>query len=152
MCRQAQDRIKFGKRPTVYSINDGQACADHDRSVGEGVGPQEYTLIKLEVIKPYPAHLAALHGYEHVYLVAATLRPETMYGQTNCFLLPEGEYGAFEMKDGTVFVCSERSMLNMSYQVRRNDLCVCPSFVSSTAWVWDDGCVLVVFGRAVLDA
>jgi leucyl-tRNA synthetase len=114
---QAQDRIKFGKRPTVYSISDGQACADHDRSTGEGVGPQEYTLIKLEVVQPLPPVLAALSKYEHVFLVAATLRPETMYGQTNCFLLPDGVYGAFEMKDGSVFVCSERSVLNMSYQV-----------------------------------
>ena len=29
-------------------------------------------------------------GDGEVYLVAATLRPETMYGQTNCFVLPEG--------------------------------------------------------------
>lgn len=78
--RQAQDKIKFGKRPTVYSISDGQACSDHDRSCGEGVGPQEYTLIKLEVVRPLPAHLAsALDAYPHIYLVAATLRPETMY-------------------------------------------------------------------------
>lgn len=77
---QAQDKIKFGKRPTVYSISDGQACADHDRSCGEGVGPQEYTLIKLEVVRPLPPHLAAtLDAYPHIYLVAATLRPETMY-------------------------------------------------------------------------
>lgn len=48
--------------------------------------------------------------------MAATLRPETMYGQTNCFLLPEGEYGCFEAKDGEVFLCSERSALNMAYQ------------------------------------
>ena len=38
--------------------------------------------------------------------------------QTNCFLLPEGEYGAFECSpDGSeVFICSERSARNMSYQ------------------------------------
>ena len=29
-----------------------------------------------------------------VFLTAATLRPETMYGQTNCFVLPEGDYGS----------------------------------------------------------
>lgn len=33
----------------VYSALDGQPCADHDRSTGEGVGPQDYTLVKLEV-------------------------------------------------------------------------------------------------------
>lgn len=39
-----------------------------------------------------------------------------MYGQTNCWVLPNGDYGAFEMKDGSVFICSERSAKNMSYQ------------------------------------
>ena len=47
------------------------------------MGPQEYTLIKLEVIAPFPEDLSALAG-RAVFLVAATLRPETMYGQTNC--------------------------------------------------------------------
>ena len=49
-------------------------------------------------------------------MVAATLRPETMYGQTNCFVLPEGNYGVFEMIDDEYFICSERSVKNMSYQ------------------------------------
>lgn len=39
-----------------------------------------------------------------------------MYGQTNCYLLPEGDYGAFEMKNGEVYICSDRSARNMSYQ------------------------------------
>jgi hypothetical protein len=37
--------------------------------------------------------LSALEGQGKVYLMAATLRPETMYGQTNCWALPEGQYG-----------------------------------------------------------
>ena len=28
-------KIKFGKRYTIYSPKDGQACLDHDRSSGE---------------------------------------------------------------------------------------------------------------------
>lgn len=51
-----------------------------------------------------------------VFLVAATLRPETMYGQTSCFLLPSGDYVAVEMKNDEVFICSERSAQNMAYQ------------------------------------
>jgi leucyl-tRNA synthetase len=108
-------KVYFGKRYTIYSIRDGQPCADHDRLSGEGVGPQEYTLIKIEVIAPFNGPLHPLEG-KRVFLVAATLRPETMYGQTNCFILPEGDYGAFEMKGGEVFVCTERSMKNMAYQ------------------------------------
>jgi leucyl-tRNA synthetase len=50
--------------------------------------------------------------------MAATLRPETMYGQTNCWALPEGQYGAFRGLDGEVYIMTERSALNLSYQVR----------------------------------
>lgn len=110
-----KEKIKYGKRFTVYSIRDGGPCADHDRQTGEGVDPQEYTLIKIQVLPPFKGPLSALEG-KQVYLVAATLRPETMYGQTNCFVLPDGLYGAFEMKNDEVFVCSERSMKNMAYQ------------------------------------
>jgi leucyl-tRNA synthetase len=121
-----RDKIGFGKRPTIFSPLDGQACADHDRASGEGVGPQEYTLIKIRLQAVPPTHRSAaalqplaalLAAGRPVFFVAATLRPETMYGQTNCFLLPEGEYGAFETSaGGEVFICSERSAKNMSYQ------------------------------------
>ena len=111
---KAKNKIKFGKRPTIFSTVEKQPCADHDRSEGEGVGPQEYTLIKMKVLE-YPGKLEALKG-KNVYLAAATLRPETMYGQTNCFVLPSGKYGCFEMQDGEVFVISERSARMMAYQ------------------------------------
>ena len=125
---RARDKIGFGKRPTIFSPIDGQACADHDRASGEGVQAQEYTLIKLRV-QEVPAahrHAAALEPLTRllasgraVYLVAATLRPETMYGQTNVFVLPDGVYGAFAVAPGPtgdVFICSERSARNLSYQ------------------------------------
>ena len=83
-----REKVKFGKRYTVFSPRDGQPCMDHDRSSGEGVGPQEYTLVKMAVREPYPEALKAVSGSK-VYLVAATLRPETMYGQTNCWVQPE---------------------------------------------------------------
>lgn len=46
-----KDKVKFGKRYTIYSELDKQPCADHDRSKGEGVGHQEYTLIKLRLLE-----------------------------------------------------------------------------------------------------
>jgi len=112
------DKIAFGKRPTVYSETDKQACMDHDRSEGEGVGPQEYTGIKMKVLDPRPAVLADIPADKNIFLVAATLRPETMCGQTNCWILPEGNYGCFDVgnKDGDVFVCSARAARNMSFQ------------------------------------
>ncbi|CAM9809650.1 unnamed protein product, partial [Heterosigma akashiwo] len=41
-----------------------------------------------------------------------------MYGQTNCFVLPEGDYGAYEMANGAwdVFVMSARAARGMAYQ------------------------------------
>jgi len=106
-----------GKRQSIFSVATGQPCADHDRAEGEGVNPQEYTLIKLKVKEVPEAWAGALGpGDAGVFLVAATLRPETMYGQTNCFVLPEGEYGFFRMGNGEVFVCSERAALNLCYQ------------------------------------
>lgn len=52
-----RNKIEFGKRYTIYSPKDGQPCMDHDRASGEGVGPQEYTLIKMKVMTPYPKKL-----------------------------------------------------------------------------------------------
>lgn len=78
---RANDKIAFGKRPAIYSVLDGQPCADHDRSEGEGAVPQEYTLIKLKMLE-FPKEMNEYKN-KNVYLVAATLRPETMYGQTN---------------------------------------------------------------------
>eukprot|EP00756_Hemistasia_phaeocysticola_P011620 Hpha_TRINITY_DN15133_c8_g6::TRINITY_DN15133_c8_g6_i1::g.127025::m.127025/K01869/LARS, leuS; leucyl-tRNA synthetase len=110
------DRIAFGKRPTVYSETDKQACMDHDRAEGEGVGPQEYTGIKMKVLDPRPAVLADIPADKKISLVAATLRPETMCGQTNAWILPEGKYGCFDAGNGEVFVCSHRAARNMSFQ------------------------------------
>lgn len=112
---KSKDKVKFGKRYTIYSEIDKQPCADHDRSKGEGVGPQEYTLIKLKVLE-LPKQLEEQFNGKDVYLVAATLRPETMYGQTNCYVLPEGEYGIFAMRNNEYFICSERSARNMAFQ------------------------------------
>jgi len=53
-----------------------------------------------------------------VFLLAATLRPETMYGQTNAWALPEGAYGAFRAPGGAVYVMTERSARNLSWQDR----------------------------------
>ncbi|KAF9618462.1 hypothetical protein IFM89_001185 [Coptis chinensis] len=42
----------------------------------------------MEVVPPFPRKLSPLEGRK-VFLAAATLRPETMYGQTNCWVLLE---------------------------------------------------------------
>jgi leucyl-tRNA synthetase len=54
---------------------------DHDRQDGEGVGPQEYTAIKMEVLSWSPEvknEIEEAVGGRKVFLVAVTLRTETM--------------------------------------------------------------------------
>lgn len=120
-----QNKIKYGKRYCIYSPKDGQPCMDHDRASGEGVGPQEYTLVKMKLIEPIPPKLSKAlpkPNLKHkIYLVAATLRPETMYGQTNCWLRPDLKYiavisDATTTKEEEVYICTERAARNMFYQ------------------------------------
>ncbi|QRV97774.1 Isoleucyl-tRNA synthetase [Ceratobasidium sp. AG-Ba] len=115
----AMNKIKFGERYTIYSPKDGQPCMDHDRQDGEGVGPQEYTGIKMQVKEWSDAAAKALPDNitsKKVYLVAATLRPETMYGQTNCFVGKEITYGLYAVKDDAIFLCTHRAIRNMAFQ------------------------------------
>jgi leucyl-tRNA synthetase len=112
-------KIKFGERYTIYSIKDGQPCMDHDRQSGEGFGPQEYSAVKLEVIELAPAAKEKVKDIEGVlkgkqlFFVAATLRPETMYGQTCCFVGPKLEYGMF-VNANEVYICTPRAARNMA--------------------------------------
>lgn len=113
-----EGKIVKDKRLTIFSPKDGQPCADHDRATGEGVGPQDYTLIKMKALE-LRGGLAVLEGRgSDVFLLAATLRPETMYGQTNAWALPTGEYGAYEGMNGEVYVMCHRAARNLAYQDR----------------------------------
>lgn len=83
------------------------------------MGPQEYTLIKMKVLELNDAlRSGGLTDADSVFLLAATLRPETMCGQTNCWALPEGEYGVYKGLNGEYYVMTQRSAYNLSYQDR----------------------------------
>jgi leucyl-tRNA synthetase len=114
------NKIKFGKRYTIYSPKDGQPCMDHDRSEGEAVGPQEYTALKLKVKEWAPEAEKAIKGKvpdgAEVFFVPATLRPETMYSQTCCFVNPKIKYGVFKVSEKEFYVVTERAARNMAYQ------------------------------------
>lgn len=114
-------KIKFGERYTIYSVKDGQACMDHDRQSGEGVTPQEYIGVKIEVAEFADAAKqiidtnSSIDKSKKVYFIAATLRPETMYGQTCCFVSPKINYGIFDAGD-CYYITTERAFKNMCYQ------------------------------------
>lgn len=132
---RALNYVRFGSRHTIYSPADGQPCMDHDRQTGEGVEPEEWTCLKLELDLPKtmesPYVTADLKdklrrtiisnqspvNNGQVYLLAATLRPETVYGQTNCWVGPELAYGCFKGEtEGTFYVCTERAARNLAFQ------------------------------------
>ncbi|SGZ41162.1 probable Leucine--tRNA ligase, cytoplasmic [Hanseniaspora guilliermondii] len=114
-------KIKFGERYTIYSEKDGQACMDHDRQSGEGITPQEYVGIKIEATElaenaqKIVDSVSDFDKSKKIYFVAATLRPETMYGQTCCFVSPKIDYGIFDNGD-SYYITTERAYKNMSYQ------------------------------------
>lgn len=104
-------RIARGMRNSIFSPKDGQPCMDHDRAKGEGVGPQEYVLIKMKVLEDI--------GFNKpTFLVAGTLRAETMYGQTNCWISPTIKYVAVETRKGEIWICTKLAAKNMSWQLK----------------------------------
>jgi leucyl-tRNA synthetase len=158
ICAQAKDKIRFGKRHTIYSPKDGQPCMDHDRKTGEVrvmcdvlcisellkkvsilvSRHNSYCMLCLYYSSFFQTHrewvhkstqqlrcasppslpsslrwLVSIHlcidfdspAYDwlgllagkDVFLLAATLRPETMYGQTNCWIHPDLTYIAWKV-------------------------------------------------------
>ena len=114
------DKIQYGVRYTVYSPKDGQPCMDHDRTEGEGVAPQDYTALKLKVKEWSPEAAKIVEGKlpkdANVYFVPATLRPETMYGQTCCFVGPKINYGVFKVAENEYYVITKRAAWNIAFQ------------------------------------
>lgn len=113
-------KIQFGKRYTIYSPKDGQPCLGHDRSLGETVAVQEYTALKCKVKQWSEQAQQALSGKlpsdANVYMVPATLRPETVYGQSNLFVSPAITYGIFHVSNNDFFFVTDRAARNMAFQ------------------------------------
>jgi len=67
-----------GTHPVVWCPKDESPTGDADRLEGEGVRPEEFILMKFKL--------------GEVSLPCATFRPETIYGVTNLWVNPNGEY------------------------------------------------------------
>lgn len=70
--------LRLGKHPVIWCPQDQIPVGDHDRYEGEGEVPLEFTLLKFKL--------------RQRSVVAATLRPETIFGTTNVWVDPEVEY------------------------------------------------------------
>ncbi|CRH00910.1 leucine--tRNA ligase, putative [Plasmodium relictum] len=109
--------IYYGSRITIFSRVNNQACADHERSEGEGVKCQEYTLIKIyvhdnkEFFDIFMKNLNFTTTFDEkeeylknqifdekffekkkIILLGSTLKPETAYGQNYTFINPNEYY------------------------------------------------------------
>lgn len=84
---QEKNYVVKGKHPVVWCTKDNSPVGDHARVEGEGETPQEFTLLKFKL--------------EKEFLIAATLRPETVYGQTNLWVDPEYDYIKAKVNDET---------------------------------------------------
>ena len=93
--------VSKGKHPVKYCPEDENPVGDHDLLEGEGVAINELTLVKFKI------------GDD--YLVAATFRPETLYGATNLWLNPEAEYIRVEIEDEH-WIISKKAFDNLVHQ------------------------------------
>jgi len=83
--------------------------SEMDLSKGGNAEKQEFTIIKLKFEK------------ENQFILVATLRPETVYGQTNIWLSPEEEY--VKIKSGNEFwIASKDFYEKIKYQVDNLEL------------------------------
>lgn len=95
--------IKNGEYPVLYSINDRNAVGEDDISDGDidKVTIEEFT--------------GVIFRGKEFSLIAASLRPETVYGITNLWISPACNYVKFRMNDET-YVVSEDALEKLQYQ------------------------------------
>jgi leucyl-tRNA synthetase len=101
---RAKGYVSKGTHPVVWCPKCQSPTGDHDRQVGEGVTPEEYTLIKFKLD-------------EETYLPAATFRPETVYGVTNMWIHPDEAYVEAQV-DNEKWIISEKAAEKLKEQRR----------------------------------
>jgi leucyl-tRNA synthetase len=97
--------VTKGTHPVVWCPKDQSPTGDHDRQVGEGVTPEEYTLIKYKLD-------------DCTFLPAATFRPETVFGVTNMWINPDADYVEADV-NGENWVVSKEAAAKLKEQERK---------------------------------
>jgi leucyl-tRNA synthetase len=97
--------VTRGTHPVVWCPKDKSPTGDHDRQVGEGVTPEEYTLIKYKLD-------------DKTFLPAATFRPETIYGVTNMWINPDATYVEATV-NGDNWIISQEAAEKLKEQERK---------------------------------
>ncbi len=106
--------IKKGVYPITFSPEDGNPVGEDDIEDGDinKVSIMEFTAIKFE--------------FEDGYLVAATLRPETIFGVTNLWLNPNAEYCRVNVGK-EIWYISKEAAEKLKYQKEKVEIEECKS-------------------------
>lgn len=99
--------ITKGKYPVLYCVSCGNAVGEDDLLEGEHAKVAEFVAIK------FP--------YEEGFLVAATLRPETVYGVTNIWINPNATYSKIQVGEEIWYVAAPavRKLVNQGHRSKR---------------------------------
>ncbi|MHA2282520.1 MAG: leucine--tRNA ligase [Promethearchaeota archaeon] len=98
-----KEYIEKGEYPILYCPQDKNAVGEDDISSGDelDLNINEFICIK------FP--------FEDGFIVASTLRPETIYGVTNIWIKPDGKYIKAEV-GGEIWVISEEASFSLENQ------------------------------------
>lgn len=99
--------VGLGEHPVIWCMKCNGPVGDHARLEGEGETPQEFTLLKFQ--------------FEDGYLVTASLRPETVYGQTNMWVDPDLEYVRAKVNN-EVWIVSRQCAEKLSHQNKKVEI------------------------------
>ena len=102
-----QGYVTQGTHPVVWCPKDQSPTGDHDRQSGEGVTPEEYTLIKYRLLDE-----------NNTVLPAATFRPETIYGITNLWINPDATYVKVIVNSKENWIISQEAVGKLEEQGR----------------------------------
>ncbi|MGD0175389.1 MAG: leucine--tRNA ligase [Candidatus Bathyarchaeia archaeon] len=101
---QEKGYVITGTHPVVWCPKDESPTGDADRLEGGGVRPEEFILMKFKM--------------GETFLPCATFRPETIYGVTNLWVNPEGDYVEADV-NGERWVVSRTAAEKLRNQLKR---------------------------------
>jgi leucyl-tRNA synthetase len=112
--------ITRGKYPILYCVSCGNAVGEDDLLRGENAKVAEFVAIK------FP--------FEDGFLLAATLRPETVYGVTNIWINPTTEYSKIQIDEEIWYVAKPavRKLVNQGHHSKRLEEIPGTEFIGKT--------------------
>jgi leucyl-tRNA synthetase len=106
--------ITRGTHPVVWCPRDQSPTGDHDRLSGEGVTWEEFTLVLFPLSKE--------SRFSQAKLVAATFRPETIFGVTNLWLNPMATYVEIKVNDSDLWIVSRKASAKLADQLKKIEI------------------------------